>query len=208
MTWTFGRVREREIKAFRAVFLAISGLLAGCAGSGNPDHFYMLQAAQVVQSAPAASDGPLVGIGPVRIPSYLERSQIVAAVSGQEYRFSDDHRWAERLDVTLARVTAQNLARLIPTERVVMYPWPRESKPDVQIVLTLQEMRADAAGEVKLEALWTLRSGKDQVINRHFLCRQPASAVDYDQVVQVESQCLANLNRDMATEINALGKSR
>ncbi|MBM4199863.1 MAG: membrane integrity-associated transporter subunit PqiC [Gammaproteobacteria bacterium] len=178
--------------------------LTGCFRNSDPPQFYMLTAVAVGQprATPLAAE-PLIGLGPIRIPAYLDRDPIVTAVSPHEYRLSDNHRWAERLDVTLARVSAENLSRLIPSERIVMHPWPREPKPDIQVSIDIQDLYVDQAGTARLDALWTLRADKGIGLNRSFSCRLPASVADYAQMVDAQSRCLARLNRDIADVIRA-----
>ena len=192
------------IRPALAGVLAVLAGLGGCFRSSPPDQFYMLRAIDTPAAAPLAGDGPLVGLGPVRIPAYLDRPQMVAAASGQEYRMSEAHRWAERLDENIARVSAQNLAALIPTDRILPHPWPREPRPEVQVAMTFQELHPDPQGIVRMSVLWTLRHGQNQTESHRFSCRQPASTTDYAQMVEVESQCLARLNREMATAIQAV----
>jgi hypothetical protein len=175
--------------------------LTGCFRNTVPDQFYMLRAADFAGQSVIHGEGPMVGLGPVHIPAYLDRPQIVTATSGQEYRLSEDHRWTERLDENIARVSAQNLSALIPTDRIVMHPWPRESQPDVQVGISIQEMHVDPRGEVRMSALWSLRQGKSDVTHHRFNCHLPASTTDYAQMVEVESQCLIRLNREMAVAI-------
>jgi uncharacterized lipoprotein YmbA len=192
---------------FRLLALsALLPLLAGCFRSDRPDQFYMLRAVATAPAGPVPADGgPRVGLGPIRIPAYLDRPQIVTAVSEQEYRLSDTHRWAERLDVTLARVSVENLGNLIPTERIVPHPWPRESAPDIQLTMNVQEFHVDQHSQARLEALWTLRQGKNIALNRKFSCRLPVPAGDYSGMVEAESQCLGRLNREMAAAVRSFG---
>lgn len=185
-------------------------LLSGCFRASKSDQFYMLQALDASGPVAPAADGPLVGLGPIKVPAYLDRPQMVTALSGQEYRLADEQRWAERLDVNIARVSAQNLSSLIPTDRVLLQPWPREPKPDVQVAINIQALHVDPLGQVVMDAGWSLRYGKDfaQSLNRRFACRQPASSSDYALMVAVESQCLSRLNRDIAAAIRDLVRPR
>lgn len=189
----------------RAGWLAIPMALAltGCFRQSQPDQFYMLRPVAAPERAAFPGEGPLVGLGPIRIPAYLDRPQIVIAASGQEYRLSEAHRWAERLDENIARVSAQNLSNLIPSDRILPHPWPREPKPDVQVAVNIQEMHVDPAGRVRMTALWTLRYGKSASSNHKFTCQLPASLSDYAMMVEQQSQCLVRLNRDMAAAIKA-----
>lgn len=191
--------------SLRLLLLLSIPALAACFRSEKATQFYMLRALDTgkPRAAPNAA-GHLIGLGPIRIPDYLDRNQIVTAVSGHEYHLSEDHRWAERLDVTLARVSAENLSRLIPTERIVLHPWPREPRPDVQVSIDIQDLYVDSAGQARLRALWTLRHGTGPGLNREFSCSLPASTDDYARMVDAESQCLGRLNRDMAEAIRHL----
>lgn len=196
-------IQAMGFKAWLRGIILLLGLagLVGCFRSSPPDQFYMLRAEEARGANRRVGEGPLLGLGPIRIPAYLDRPQIVTAASGQEYRLSEGHRWAERLDDNIARVTARNLANDLPAVRIVMHPWPREPKPDVQIALTLQEMHVDARGQVRMSALWSLRPGGQETRNFQFDCNLPASTSDYAVMVEAQSQCLARLNRDMAKEI-------
>lgn len=190
------------------ITIALVPALAGCFRSGRPDQFYMLRATEKAQAGPVAADGgPRVGLGPIRIPAYLDRPQIVTALSAQEYQLSDNHRWAERLDVTVARVSAENLANLIPTERIVPHPWSRENAPDLQVAINVQEFHVDQNRQARLEALWTLRQGRDTTLSRRFSCRLPVKAEDYSGMVEAESQCLGRLNREIAGAVRGLGRA-
>jgi uncharacterized lipoprotein YmbA len=80
--------------------LAIS--LSGCAHDSKPVQFYMLNATSGLVSSPqghqATAQGPVIGLGPIRIPEYLNRPQMVMAVNDNQFLLDEDHRWAERLD--------------------------------------------------------------------------------------------------------------
>lgn len=196
----------RGMSLFRAGVLAsVTALgLPGCFRQGQSTQFYMLQAMAAPQNIARSGEGPLVGLGPVRIPAYLDRVQIVAAESGQEYRISEAHRWAEHLDESIARISSQNLSNLIPSDRIVPHPWPRDSKPDIQISVNLQEMHIDSSGDVRMTALWRLRQGQSESVSRRFVCRLPASLTDYSVMVRQDSECLLRLNRDMADAVRTL----
>lgn len=178
--------------------------LSGCFRNSAPPQFYMLTAIEAGQprATPLGTE-PLVGLGPIRIPAYLDRDPIVTAVSPQEYKLSDNHRWAERLDVTLARVSAENLSRQIPSERIVMHPWPRDTKPDFQLAIDIQDLYVDPTGTARLNALWTLRDKQGAGDSRGFSCRLPASTTDYTVMVSAQSRCVSRLNRAMAEAIRA-----
>lgn len=177
--------------------------VVGCMRSGGSDQFFMLKPidASVMPSATHRPTALLVGMTPVRIPAYLDRPQIVTALNGHGYQVSEDNRWAERLDENVARVTLQNLSLLIPTEKVVMAPWGRDTKPDLVLGINIQEMHVDAAGQARLDASWSLKSSQAGLVPHRFSCRQPASVSDYSLIVSALNGCLEKLDREIAAEI-------
>jgi len=189
-----------------AALWVYSMMVAGCFRGAAQDQFYMLHPIKEAAPSPAAAvKGPLVGLGPIKVPAYLDRPQIVTAASDQEYRLAENQRWAERLDDTIARVSLENLSSLVPTDRIVMHPWSRETKPDVQATIQIQEMHLDPEGHARMVALWSLKSAKGETTNHRFSCSIGVSPSDYGQIVGAESECLARLNRDMAQGIRHLG---
>lgn len=188
------------------LFTLLMGL-SGCIRNGAPIHFYMLEpiaTSQGVSGTTAEAGAPVIGLRQVRIPAYLDRPQIVTALSNQEYKLAEDQRWAERLDDTVTRVLAENLSNLIPTERVVFHPWSPQQKVDAQISVNIQEFHADAAGQVRLGALWTIKGAESGPSHRKFSCRQPASTTDYARIAAAHSACLGRLSQEIAEAVRTL----
>jgi uncharacterized lipoprotein YmbA len=187
----------------RWTLLAVIALISvGCFRSNAQDQFYMLQPVKETStSAAQAGQGPLIGLGPIKVPAYLDRPQIVTASSAHEYRLAENQRWAERLDDNIARVTQENLAALIPTDRIVMHPWSREIKPDLQVSVQIQELHVDADNNARMVALWSLKPSKGELISHRFTCSLAVPPQDFGQIVAAESDCLARLNREMAQGI-------
>jgi uncharacterized lipoprotein YmbA len=180
-------------------------MVTGCFGGGVQDQFYMLQ--PVKETPPSAKNparGPLIGLGPIKVPAYLDRPQIVTAASDHEYRLAESQRWAERLDDNIARVSLENLAALVPTDRIVMHPWSRETKPDAQVALQIQELHVDPEGHARMVAFWSLKSAKGETANHRFSCSIAVSPSDFGAIVGAESECLGRLNREMAQGIQHL----
>ena len=126
-------------------------------------------------TAPPASAGQrdlTLGVGPVTVPPYLDRPQIVTRTSRAKLALADFEQWAGPLADTIARVLSEDLALLIPTERVVLYPWPRTIDPDYQV--TVEVLQFDRGPGTRSSwwpagACWT-------ATGRNSSCAPPASA--------------------------------
>ena len=98
---------------------------AACLGPRpDPSTFYVLSAA----ATPAETVRPLnakVGLGPVSLPDYLDRSELVTRLSDNQLAVSATERWAEPFEASLLRALGSNLDRLLRPEGRVDYPWYR-----------------------------------------------------------------------------------
>ena len=64
-----------------------------------------------------------IGVGPVIMPGYLDRVQIVTRTGTDQVEISVFNRWAEPLEDGIARILAEEIGARVPTDRIVMFPW-------------------------------------------------------------------------------------
>jgi uncharacterized protein len=195
-------------RLLRSCVLAPCGValfvLSGCFGS-PPTQFYLVPSLTSGDTAPPASAGQrdlTLGVGPVTVPPYLDRPQLVTRTSRAKLVLADLDQWAGPLADTIARVLAENLALLIPTERVVLYPWSRTLDPDYQVTVDVLQFDRGPGGEVVLAARWSIldRDGKERVLRTARLS-QTAGGTDYEAAVTAMGRTLEALARDMAATL-------
>lgn len=182
-------------------------LLGACLGRSAPVEFYMLEPERraAIREAGASGAGfPLIAVGPVRIPEYLDRPQIVTAQGGNAYRVDEQHRWAERLDDNLGRVLAQNLESLVPARQVLTNASDRGQPADFRVVLTVLEFHVGPDGQALLSAQWNIRRGNETLVSRTSSLRAAASTTDYGKMVAALNQCVDRLSRTIADALKTL----
>jgi uncharacterized protein len=106
-----------------SVMALMSPLLGLGACASTPSRFYMLNTlapSEGISSASQAEQGPVVGVGPITFPKYLERPQIVSRASRHQLALGEFDRWAEPLQDNFSRVLAENLSLLIPTDHILL----------------------------------------------------------------------------------------
>jgi uncharacterized lipoprotein YmbA len=81
-----------------------------------------------------------VVVGPVDVPTYLQRTRIATRVSPTQIDYGPA-RWAEPLDTSVARVLATDLSVLLGTPEV--YTYPTVPVRDVVLRVTVQIDRLD-----------------------------------------------------------------
>ncbi len=194
--------------ALRAAWLAgcLVALVAaaGCANQ-QPTRFYLLAP---LPAAPAASAaGPAVGLRPVQLPAELDRPQIVTRTGESTVELAEFDRWASPLAENFTQVLAQDLAALIPAERVAVFPWDRNTSVDYEV--TVDVIRADGSlgGTCRLVAYWAIarRGARDVVARGTFSQTEPAGA-SYPTLVSATSRLVAALGREIAEALRAAAR--
>jgi uncharacterized lipoprotein YmbA len=177
---------------------------AGCASS-KPSRYYLLSALGPTQSA-KEDQGVSVGVGPIELPKYLDRPQIVTRGSQNRLYLGEFDRWAEPLEQNFARVLAENLAALLSTDDVVQYPWKRSARVDYQIIVMVNRFDAAMGGDTVLHARWTVCDGDGQTVvpPRASRITEPAASADYEAIVQAGSRALEQLSRQIAGAIQSI----
>jgi hypothetical protein len=199
----------RAVLRLRAVIIlgAVLLMLGSCAS--QPSRFYLLSALPNTQDAAATIDrkGPAIGVGPITLPKYLDRPQIVTRAGPYQLHFGEYDRWAESLDTNFSRALAENLSLLTPTDQVFLYPWPRGTPITYQVSIEVAHFLGQLGGESLLIANWTLFRGEGQeaLMSRKSRFHAPTTGETYEAMVAAMSQAVADVSRDIATAIQGLG---
>ena len=194
--------------ALVAVTWGASLLVGGCAS--QPSRFYLLSALPSTETgSPVTSgqQGTTIGVGPVTLPRYVDRPQIVTRTSPYELKLAEFDRWAEALDTNFSRALAENLSLLLPSARVVTSPWPRATPIDHQITVDVTHFVSQVGGDSLLIADWTLFRGEGPDVLGSGRSRFTASpgGPDYAAIVAAMSQTVASLSREIATTVASVG---
>ncbi len=191
------------IIAMRRILAALVLLgLAGCSES-PPTHFYTLSGMQL---PPAGMNAPktVVGVGPVTLPEYLDRPQIVTRASGNRVVLASFHSWVEPVDSMFTRVLVGNLSSLLATDNVVTMPQRRPLPLDYQVAVDVDRFDADQSGRAVLDARWRVFGADGNALigeGRSTIVEPPAEAGSYDAIVAAMSRALAGMSSAIAGTI-------
>ena len=186
--------------------------LTGCiGGSTPPSQFYLLEPINESVSSPSGvTSKPVIALGSVRIPRYVDRPQIVTASGKNAYQLSELNRWAESLDDNISRVLAQNLSLLIPADVVLVNASNRAKQAQLRVSVNILEFHVNPQGQAILTAQWFVNRGDEMPLNRQASYRSQASSTDYHAIVEALNECLNRMSRDMAASLQQViqeGKS-
>ncbi len=195
-------------RRFWIAALALGATLAtGCGPvlAPQPDQtkFYTLSP---LDNVSAAEPMPIsIGIGPINLPAYLDRTEVVTRTGPNEMKVSENNRWAEPLTATFNRTLTEDLSRLLGPRQIIQFPWYATNEPDFQIEIVVYRFETDAKGEALLAGKWTIRDPRDQkmLYSSDMNIKEPAGSGDQAGAAAL-SQALGQLSQEVATTIRRL----
>ena len=195
----------------RRLALAVAVLaLAGCVSLKRtpPARWYVLRSVAQAKEPPhevPRRDG-FVGLLPVRLAGALERPQLVAWAGPNEVRIDELSRWAEPLDAGITRTLAEDLAALLPRERVLRAPWPAFALARCRVATELSVFGPQPSGEVRLEAEFTLLGPREErvLLRRPVVATRTPAASDAGASVEAMSALVGEMAERIAEAIAAL----
>jgi uncharacterized protein len=202
-------MKKKSLVRSALIGVSLSLLLAwGCASS-PASRFYTLSSLSGPVKAKAEqplSQGPTIGLGPIRFPDYLDRPGIVTRSSGNTIKIAEFDLWAGSLKDDFVRVLAENLSILLETDKMLLYPYIGVVPVDFRIGMNLNRFEGTPGAEVFLEASWIVQAGPDK--KEGFVQKsritEPVSGSDYQALVAAQSRAVEKLGREIAKAIRSL----
>jgi uncharacterized protein len=183
-----------------AILWTLAALTAGCASS--PSHFYTLSAT----AAPGSSMSKVsIAVGPVSMPAAVDQPQIVVSTGTNQVTFDEFNRWASPLQDNVARVVAENLAAILGTPRVTLFPLTLNVEVDYRVQIEVRNFESVPGKLASLDAVWTVRRTKNGKSDTgRTSVREPVQENTYDALAAAHSRALARLSQDIADSVRAL----
>jgi uncharacterized lipoprotein YmbA len=144
----------------------------------------------------------------------LNRPQIVTRAGEHEVIFSEFSQWAEPLKDSFTEVLSENLSRLIPTDRVVVYPWSARTELDLKVEVEVIRFTGQSDGVVTLAARWRLLQGNGSEVLPMRLSRyeEPIGAGSTEALIAAMSRALTRSHRSPGQRVRSchpsLGSTR
>jgi uncharacterized lipoprotein YmbA len=147
-----------------------------------------------------------IGVGPLHLPAYLDRPQIVTRVNPNELKLAEFDNWAEPLKDNVTRVLVENISRLLCTEAVVIFPWKKSSHIDYQIDIKIVWMDGKLGEKAILVTQWAIidASGKSVLVTKNSQYSESVAETTYSALVAAHSRLIATLSHDIAQAIKSL----
>jgi uncharacterized lipoprotein YmbA len=183
---------------------ALALLLGGCIPSTPPAQFFTLTP-EIAESERGSVSVPVntIGVGPIDLPRYLMRPQMVSRAENNRLIIDEFARWGDSLDLQLGRTVTQNLTDLCGDTLILPFPWRTDFEPDLRVIGDVTRFDVDDGGTVRLDIRWAVTN---------VATRQPLSIHDSNYVGSADpavpssiaagmSEVLAQFSRDAAAAL-------
>jgi uncharacterized lipoprotein YmbA len=156
----------------------------------------------------AATSKLSVAVGPVSVPSAVDRPEIVVTISPNEVKPDEFNQWAAPLENSISRVVAENLSANMGTPNVTLFPQTLSSSFDFRVAIEVQSFVSTPRDSASLDAVWSVRRTQDgkTEIGRTTV-REEVAKAGYDAIAAAHSRALAHMARDIAESVRTLAQS-
>jgi uncharacterized protein len=206
------------LKTCAAVAIVMS--LAGCsymakqvlAPQKDVSKFYLLTptadtAAPTTAQATtqSTSDSFTLGLGPIKLPPYLDRPEIVTRAAPNRLELSKEDRWGESLQNGFTRAIERDLAAQSGAA-IIVFPWYNTMHIDMQVQIDVYRFETDAQGTATLSAKWTIldSSGKTVLYTVESNLTQPSKPGDQTEAAAALSRTIGDLSSQIANMVQQL----
>lgn len=197
--------------ALALVLVSNSGCQIIPAPQPDPTHYYTLAIPASMETAlPSPTATLRIGLNPVDLAPYLRKGVLVVRSGGNEVVFNDFARWAEPLDVGIARALQMSLTTDPRIAHVWLSPLSMDDRRDFDVTVHIR--RADgvlgaSGASVRFVAIVDISKPGDPprlVLQKAFTA--PAIAWDgrdYGAMAGALSKAVLELSKDIADSLPA-----
>jgi len=109
----------------------------------------------------------------------------------------------EVLRLAMPAVLGENLARLLPSEQVQVFPWGRAFTPDAQVLVEITQLEGTLGANSILTARWRILGRAGTEVRAGTSRLSEPTGKDYESLVAAHSRLLGALSRDIAEALRS-----
>ncbi|HNW40029.1 MAG TPA: PqiC family protein [Candidatus Omnitrophota bacterium] len=197
-------------RLYNVLLILFSFVCSGCLSlyRSPVPKFYTLQSTVKAEEKRNLEIAPnlIVGIGPVEIPEYQNRPQIVTQDKDGMLTFAQFERWGEPLDSGLERLILENLIKILPQTDFQIFPCNFSIPLDYQIVVKIVQLENRLDKDVFLAVQWTIINfkTKEMLFTKRSQIRQEINPHTYYGLTQALSRGCNLLSNEIAESLSRL----
>lgn len=207
------KTMSRIISLIRAVAPGLLLMTFMACASNAPSRFYVLSSLTGTgeETEMAGDERNLtIEVGPVELPAYLDRQQVVTRVSANELHLAGFDEWAEPLGDNFTRVLIENLSVLLSKDLFTIFPFRGPEPIDYQVEVEVIRFDGRLGGDASLMTRWSIFGEDDKklLLTRKSSFKEATGGPGYEALVAAQSRTVEALSREIAGAIKGLSGGR
>jgi len=182
--------------------------LTAC-GTSPPARFYTLSPISVPISSEKTilhDKNKVIAIGPIEIPEYLDRIEIVTRANEYQLMISEFDLWGGSIKTDISRVLVENIATLLGIDNLAVIVWKTTMSESYRVPVIISQFDGIPGGSLSLKAQWAVldKDGITYLSFREMTVVKPIKGVGYNSVVASMSDALGDLSKAIAENIKSI----
>jgi len=182
--------------------------LTAC-GTSPPARFYTLSPISVPISSEKTilhDKNKVIAIGPIEIPEYLDRIEIVTRANEYQLMISEFDLWGGSIKTDISRVLVENIATLLGIDNLAVIAWKTTMSESYRVPVIISQFDGIPGGSLSLKAQWAVldKDGITYLSFREMTVVKPIKGVGYNSVVASMSDALGDLSKAIAENIKSI----
>ncbi|MEQ1739111.1 MAG: PqiC family protein [Methyloglobulus sp.] len=175
-------------------------LLTGCASTPSLQFYVLEPLSQPSATNIETAKKHTIGIGPISVPTLLERKQIVSRSSNNTVQIAEFQQWASPLQDNLLQALTRNLSTLQPNNIVRTYPWSIHGTVDRQVIVDIIRFDTTPGESANLEANWTIKNEATHTVlqSGHTVINRSITDSSYPGMVRALSKILGEFGHELS----------
>jgi uncharacterized protein len=184
--------------------------LAGCLGSSRPARFYTLEPLLLRDGPGSAATDATLAVGPVELPDYVDRPQIVTRTGANQLVISEFDRWGGSLENQITGSLVATLRERLAPQQIAVAPWRSASLSggaSYRVAVSVSRFDGIPGKSVVLQARWELISqsgGKEESLGvKEASVTAEIDGSGYDALVAAMQGALVRFGQQMGDSVAA-----
>jgi uncharacterized protein len=184
--------------------------VTACFGTSRPARFYTLEPLQGRDNPGALPTDATLAVGPVELPDYVDRPQIVTRSGSNELVIAEFDRWGGSLEKQISGSLVATLQDRLAPGQIAVVPWKSavlSTGRPYRVKVSISRFDGMPGHSVVLQASWELcaqSGGKEESLGvKNASVTEQIDGPDYDALVAAMQRALVRLGQQMADGIVA-----
>ena len=173
--------------------------LFGCASAPEKVNYYLLSGAKATVQQEKQPES-LILLDNIQLPDYLKQQYIVMQLNENQLQFSNQHQWAERLEMSMEKVLLSELNQASDKQLFLSYKQDKQAEAKGRLDIAVEHFLITDKSQVVLSGEFFVHRDKE-VKRVPFLLKKDLTSDGYPHAISQMRQLVADLALKIAEKI-------